>query len=77
MKKIRTLGLILLAAFTFGSASALASNVGIASNNKDTASVTTVAYQRYHQRHRVRRLERYRGRDGRWHRHYVYVYVLY
>jgi hypothetical protein len=69
MKKIRTLGLILLAAFTFGSA-VLASDVGIASN-KDTASVTTVAYRR----HRVRRVEWYRGADGRWHRHYVYVYV--
>ena len=65
----RILGLVLLAASTFGSVSALASNVGIASN-KDTASVTTVAY-----RHRERRLEWYRGRDGRWHRHYVYVYV--
>jgi hypothetical protein len=66
----RILGLILLVASTFGGVSALASNGGIASN-KDTASVTTVAYRR----HRVRRLEWYRGRDGRWHRHYVYVYV--
>lgn len=68
MKTIRTLALILAAAFTFGSAPALASNVGTASN---TASVTTVDYGR----HRVRRLRWYRGRDGRWHRHYVYVYV--
>ncbi len=70
MKEIRILGLILMAAFTFGSASAFACNADTASNN-DTASVTTVAYRR----HRVRRLVRYRGRDGRWHRHYVYVYV--
>jgi hypothetical protein len=39
MKTIRTLSLILLALFTLGSASALASDVGIASS-KDTASVT-------------------------------------
>jgi hypothetical protein len=69
MKTIRTLSLILLALFTLGSASALASDVGTASS-KDSASVTTVAY-----RHRVRRSEWYRGRDGRWRRHYVYVYV--
>lgn len=70
MKMIRTLGLILVAAFTFGSAPAFASNVGTAFN-KDTASVTTAAYRR----HRVRRLRWYRAHDGRWHRHYVYVYV--
>ena len=70
MKKIRALGLILVAAFTFSSASALASNAGMASNN-DTASVTTAVYRR----HRVRRMKWYRSHDGRWHRHYVYVYV--
>jgi hypothetical protein len=72
--KVRALGLVLLAALTFSGVSALASNVGNVSNNasvKDAASVATVAYRR----HRVRRMERYWGSDGRWHRHYIYVYV--
>ncbi len=76
--KVRALGLVLLAALTFSGASALASNAGNVSNNasvnasvKDAASVATAAYRR----HRVRRMERYWGSDGRWHRHYIYVYV--
>jgi hypothetical protein len=81
MTKVRALGLVLLAALTFCGTSALASNVGDTSNaasNKDAASVkeaASAATAAAHQRHRVRRVERYRGSDGRWHEHYVYVYV--
>jgi hypothetical protein len=70
----RVLGLALLVAFSFGSGSAFGSDLAVVSNH-DTAAVTSVAYRHHRHRRRVRRLRWYRARDGRWHRHYVYVYV--
>jgi hypothetical protein len=72
MRRVRIFSLVLLAASMLGGAPAFASNMG-------TASVTTVGYRDHDSdwRHRERHYhwEWYRGRDGRWHRHYAVYYV--